>query len=491
MNERLAFGSGYAKAPSAVAAVATPAAPTATPAAPTATSKARRAVARDGMELPFAGLVAFTLLLYLRPQDIFKPLAMLPMADIAALGGLGTMVYKRMSRGQALTRMPIELMGVLAFALVILLTAPFSIWPGGAVGTFTGMFAKVLLIFVLMVNTLTTAPRVRRFTWVLVLATSYIAFRAVFDYARGINLVENGRVQGSVGGMFMNPNDLALNMVAILPIAVMLVMLRSSSPASRLVAALGAFLMVGATIASQSRAGFMGLGAMLLLLTVQIGRKKPMVMAAAALALVLALPMVPNSYWARMSSITDASADDTGSRAARKILLAEAFETFLTHPMTGVGAGLFQAYNPKGRTEAWRETHNVLLQVAAELGIAGLGVFLFLLYRAAVAGRQTRALLRRGSAPVKKRPWSTPPATAAPAAVLSNDEAEFLDVHVGAITAAIAGWFFCALFASVAYQWTFYYLLALALAPREIILDRLKGMVPAKSKPARLHEARV
>jgi hypothetical protein len=41
------------------------------------------------------------------------------------------------------------------------------------------------------------------------------------------------------------------------------------------------------------------------------------------------------------------------------------------------------------------------------------------------------------------------------------------------MTAALAGWFFCALFASVAYNWTFYYLLALAVAPREFLVDRL------------------
>ena len=80
----------------------------------------------------------------------------------------------------------------------------------------------MLLIFVLILNTLTSARRVREFTWVVVLATSYIGFRAVLDYARGFNLVENGRVQGAVGGMFQNPNDLALNMVSILPIAVLL-----------------------------------------------------------------------------------------------------------------------------------------------------------------------------------------------------------------------------------------------------------------------------
>jgi O-antigen ligase len=490
MSERLAFGSGVVigqtaaerrPEPTSVPTGVAPAAPA------TAARPARKRVARDGMELPFFCLMAFTALLYFRPQDTIPFLEFLPLADIAAIGGLGSMVYRRLSRGQSLLRMPPEMIGVAAFALVILLTAPFSIWPGGAVGTFTGMFLKVMLIFILMVNTLTTPERVLRFTWLLVIATSYIAFRAVFDYARGLNLVENGRVMGAVGGMFRNPNDLALNMVAILPIAVMLVTLRKVSTAGRMLAAFGAFLMVGATIVSQSRAGFMGLGAMLLFLLVQIGRRKPMIVAAAGLGLVLALPMVPNSYWERVSSITDDSKDATGSREARKILLGEAFETFLDHPLTGVGAGMFQAYNPKGRTEAWRETHNVVLQVAAELGIVGLAVFLFLVYRAGMAGRQARRLLKQTGAPTKKRPWSPAPAAAAPA-VISKEDAEFVEVHGGAITAAVAGWFFCALFASVAYQWTFYYLLALALTPREIVADRLKAGVPAAAPATTLRE---
>ena len=49
-----------------------------------------------------------------------------------------------------------------------------------------------MLIFLLMVNTLTSPKRVERFMWLIVLATGYLAFRAVFDYARGVNLVENG-----------------------------------------------------------------------------------------------------------------------------------------------------------------------------------------------------------------------------------------------------------------------------------------------------------
>ena len=48
-----------------------------------------------------------------------------------------------------------------------------------------------------------------------------------------------------------------------------------------------------------------------------------------------------------------------------------------------------------------------------------------------------------------------------------------LSCHSIAMTAGLAGWFVCSMFASVAYNWTFYYLLALIVAGRELTHDRL------------------
>ena len=43
------------------------------------------------------------------------------------------------------------------------------------------------------------------------------------------------------------------------------------------------------------------------------------------------------------------------------------------------------------------------------------------------------------------------------------------------MSAGLVGWFICAMFASVAYSWTFYYLLALIVAVRELARVRLKA----------------
>ncbi|HEV3485060.1 MAG TPA: hypothetical protein VG106_06615, partial [Vicinamibacterales bacterium] len=56
---------------------------------------------------------------------------------------------------------------------------------------------------------------------------------------------------------------------------------------------------------------------------------------------------------------------------------------------------------------------------------------------------------------------------------LTPADREMLDAHSVALASSIAGWFVCALFASVAYHWTFYYLLALACASRDLLTDRI------------------
>ena len=144
--------------------------------------------------------------------------------------------------------------------------------------------------------------------------------------------------------------------------------------------------------------------------------------------------------------------------------MEEGIDTFLERPITGVGAGQFKNYNPPGRKERWRETHNALIQVAAETGIFGLAAFVFLIVRGAMAAARTRRLLSRP----RKRGAPDPLRL-----TMSDDDRRSLYAYAAAMTAGLVGWFICALFASVAYSWTFYYLLALIVATRELARVRL------------------
>ena len=133
------------------------------------------------------------------------------------------------------------------------------------------------------------------------------------------------------------------------------------------------------------------------------------------LALLLALPLVPASYWHRLSSITDESQDQTGSREAREMLLRESFTAFLRSPAHRCRSRPVQELRSRaGREQPWRESHNILLQVGAELGILGLSTLLFLIFRAAMC-RSSRpsgccgepaALGRAGRPRISPPPWS-------------------------------------------------------------------------------------
>jgi putative inorganic carbon (hco3(-)) transporter len=422
----------------------------------------------------YFGLLAFTAVLLLRPQDRIPGLATLHLAEVCAIIGIGPMLLHRFAHRLPVFRITPETTALVAFGLVILATAPFSIWPGGAFEEFTDSYLKVVLVFVLMMNTLTTPARLERLTWLIVLAVGYIAASSVFDYARGVNLVESGRLAGSVGGLFGNPNDLALNMVSFMPAAAIFALSGRHAGWRRLAAAAIVVLMGATIVFTKSRGGVLGLLAMLATLVWLGSRIRPSFGVIAVVAVLAASPFLPASFWTRMTSIVDSEQDKqlfTGSSEARRIVMLEGIEAFMQHPLTGVGAGQFKNYNPPERQERWRETHNVLIQAAAETGIAGLMIFTFLIYRALRSAVWARRLLGRAAKRAGSRRLL----------IRSDPDWMVLQEHSIALSAGLVGWLTCAMFASVAYNWTFYYLLALIVATRELAR---RHVVPARAAAA-------
>ena len=178
----------------------------------------------------YAGLLAFTAVLMPRPQDTLPFLDPFHLAEVCAIIGIAPMVLHRFAQRPAgvprharddrpdrlRPRHPV---------------APCRSRSGRAArfGLFTDSYLKLLVVFVLMMNTLTTPKRIEQITWLIVLCCGFIAARSVFDYARGVNLVEGNRLAGPVGGIFGNPNDLAMNMVTFLPAAAVIALSRRFS----------------------------------------------------------------------------------------------------------------------------------------------------------------------------------------------------------------------------------------------------------------------
>jgi len=231
-----------------------------------------------------------------------------------------------------------------------------------------------------------------------------------------------------------------------------------------------------AIVLTKSRTGFVGTVIMLGIFLVVSRSLTPTTVIAVIFAGFLALPAMPQSFWARMSSITDASKDSTGSRSERIDLMEQAWVVFVEHPITGVGAGQFQNYGDPGRAKRWRVTHNAYLQLGAEMGVFAVVIFVFLLGRGFAAALTTRkALAWWYSARGRKR--------ARPAQRedgLTADERVFLETHASAMVACLGAWFVCAMFASISYDWTIYYVLGFAVTARDVVRARARAFAQAK-----------
>jgi O-antigen ligase len=466
--ERLTFNIGSSRGgPLVVAGRKPPAGGRVAPAA-----RVSRAVAaiRERYDWDYLWMLTFTALLFFRPQDQIPGLNLFHLSELTAIAGLAAMAVRRMSAGQSIAHVNAEVVGVVVLGGIIVLTLPFSIWPGGSAQVFTDIYVKIILIFALMMSTITSPRRVRQMTWVMMLASGYIGARAVFDYVRGVNLVEGDRVRGAVGGMFENPNDLALNLVTFLA-PTLFIILFDRKPSRRLLASGLAVAMLAAIVCTKSRSGFLGLLAMGAVVMYYTARVKPAAVGAVVVAGLMALPAMPQSFWGRMDSIMNAEEDETGSRAARLRLIEQGVQVFIENPITGIGAGQFKNYNAPGVVEKWRVTHNVWLQVAAELGIAGVLTFGFLVMRGFSANFAAMRLLRR----TRQRAGPPTRLKTRPEGLdlqLTESDRRTLDLNAKGMVAAMVGWTVCSLFASVAFNWTFYYVLALGVAGREILVSR-------------------
>jgi putative inorganic carbon (HCO3(-)) transporter len=424
------------------------------------------------------GLLAFTIIVFLRPQDQVRALEWLHLAEVSALVGLGGMVATRISRGLPPAPFTPEIGGLIAFGGAMLVGIPFSFWPGGSFNDFVDIYLKVLVVVVLMIHALDRAERIDRLVVLIVLSSGLVAVLSVFDYMRGINVVRGDRLTGAVGGIYGNPNDIALNMVVFLPFALAAVF-KPGPSARRVVAALCAGVMMITIMLTKSRGGSVGLVVMLVALVIASVRLRPAIGVAALIAVLAAVPIAPASFWNRMVSIFDQDKDETGSRQARIDLMHEAVRVFVANPVFGVGLGQFVNYDPTGRKEAWSVTHNATLQVAAELGVLGLVPFFYLIVRAGLAARAVKRALVPATRAFRGRARIGPRDAAA-----RDPERETLATLATAVGPALIGWIVCAQFASVALNWTFYFVLGIVVATREVTLR--SGNTYGQSLPLRV-----
>ncbi|MBA3242036.1 MAG: O-antigen ligase family protein, partial [Acidobacteria bacterium] len=324
---------------------------------------------RRAHALTYAGLFLFTAVLFFRPYE-FLPLPK-NLAYWFAVLTLAVFLPSQLAAERTLTARPREVNLVLLLCGAALLSIPLA--KGSrleAWNTFSDVFIRAMLVFVVIINAVRTERRLKGLMLLSLGSGCVLAAGALNNYRLGNLTVEGYRVEGVIGGMFENPNDMALHLVTMLPFAVAL-LFGSRGVLRKLFFGACAALMMAGMVVTFSRGGFLAMVAAFLTLAWTLGRRnRAAVVALACVTLVAFLLLAPGNYAGRIFSIFDRSYDAFGSADARQALLQRSILVALRNPLFGVGMGNFQFVSFRNQV-----THNTYTQVAAEMGMVALVIY--------------------------------------------------------------------------------------------------------------------
>lgn len=379
--------------------------------------------------LALLALGAITALLY-PPAIVAAVILSVPIQDAVVLPIAGntftitqiTMLGLVAGWGVSVWRRNVWLDGVWWWFVAVLGALILSLAATDDLGLWAGEFYRwgVTAVFYLICRSvLRDWTSVRLALWAMVAAVC-----AASAYSFGQVIATNGPpdfMQGGVlraYGAFGKPNPLAAYMEIVVPLLIALVLVglrysvRQQLGVSLWLATIVACAMGTATVAlTQSRGGWIGFAAALLVLLLVVPMRLRMFVigAGAVLILVMLLTPVGASQRSRFSESIDSSealpkALLDSAQTGREWIWGAAIGMFNDSPLTGVGAGEFD-YHFRQYTTDWNnrfplgQAHNGYLQMAAQSGIPGVIAFVgwlsaMLVSLASAAGRDQQPVSR-------------------------------------------------------------------------------------------------
>src|ERR1700730_7713898 len=157
----------------------------------------------------YLAVLLFSIIYFARPEDWIPGAKDIPVAKIVGFVALATFLLNLLVRAKLnLSR---GVLFLLALFGQLCLAIPFSTWRGGSFDV-VYEFSKIVLIILLLVQAVDTFPRLRQLIFVQTAAVITISVVSLVNKTQIA-----GRITGSVGGIFGNPNDLAAVISIVMP----------------------------------------------------------------------------------------------------------------------------------------------------------------------------------------------------------------------------------------------------------------------------------
>ncbi|MBI9043226.1 MAG: O-antigen ligase family protein [Anaerolineaceae bacterium] len=308
------------------------------------------------------------------------------------------MVYRRRPEGWEKPSLLVGLYGITVFLSVVYADA-FSLSVDAMI-----IFAKDAMIAIVIAILVRQKESMNYALWALMAAGAFLGLLSIIQYTSGnfssnfggfadanIMHISGESHEYRIMGTFGDPNAYAQIMVAIVPLAI----IRFFDERKFILKALAGFIIVISVmtvVLTFSRGGFISL-VMVLGLCLLWWRPPFFVYILIVLAVIVVLPFLPAEYTDRIATLLDylpGAGNDLTAEYSFRGRISEYMTgilMFLDHPIIGVGKEHYpleyQNYSRQlgidPRSEM-RSPHSLFIEVLAEQGILGFGVFLLLLF---------------------------------------------------------------------------------------------------------------
>lgn len=279
-------------------------------------------------------------------------------------------------------------------------------------------FVRSFFTYLIVINTLTSLKRVNTALYALMGAGVFLATLTIFQTLTGtfdndfgglaqyrVSDIAGDSEAARPGGTIGDANYYGQLLLVVVPVALYL-LFDGKSRLAKLIGLACTGILTVAVIFTYSRGDALALGAMAVAV-VFFRRPNPLIVAGGIVALILAIPVLPANYMARLTTVLDVAQGNQqtiygeDSIRGRAGATQAAIEMFADHPLFGVGRENYPLYqleylNGTGFIKVAKgiPPHNLYLEVAAEHGLMGILVFGGLLVAAWLAIMDARKRFR-------------------------------------------------------------------------------------------------
>ena len=317
--------------------------------------------------MAFISLLAYIIMIYMRPQEWVQVVHGLPLLNITAII---TVVLFVIGKKNKLVSVPQNV--ILIFFLCALMLSHLSqFYFGNTLATLVD-FSKTVIVYFLIVNIINSEKKIIVTCKVLVWLTVVLALQGYWQSKTGFGLAAQPILSNEDGtritwiGIFDDPNDLALGFVMVIPF-VLLTLLKERFLGKMLSLVALVSLMYGIYL-TNSRGGVLASGAVFASFFYNYVKNKKVFLL--GLLVVATIAIVGIRFGP--SRMTQMSSEEESSHG-RIDAWYEGFEMFKSAPVFGVGYMMFTEHH-------YLTAHNSFVLCFAETGFLGYFLWVSLFY---------------------------------------------------------------------------------------------------------------